>query len=155
MKYFKILTILVFSSVITFSGCKDDTPEPIKETRVPLQVFDAPTQQNATTANSTTPTARQNAGSLYHYTCSNGCAGGAGVAGNCSTCGNPLAHNQAFHNNTPTTAPSTTPPIPEPSQNTAGVWHYSCGKGCAGGSGAAGNCSTCNGALTHNTAYHQ
>lgn len=48
--------------------------------------------------------------------------------------------------NTPATSPT--------SQNAEGVWHYYCSKGCSGGSGAAGNCSTCSGALTHNQAYH-
>ena len=42
----------------------------------------------------------------------------------------------------------------EPAQNTAGVWHYTCANGCAGGGGAAGACSNCGNALAHNQAYH-
>lgn len=39
-----------------------------------------------------------NANGQYHYTCSNGCAGGGDNAGKCTTCGGDLAHNQAYHN---------------------------------------------------------
>ncbi|WP_235298287.1 heavy metal-binding domain-containing protein [Portibacter marinus] len=39
-----------------------------------------------------------NAAGVYHYTCSNGCPGGAGSQANCATCGNPLVHNAAYHN---------------------------------------------------------
>lgn len=45
-----------------------------------------------------TPTGATNAAGVYHYTCSNGCAGGSGAAGNCANCGNALAHNAAYHN---------------------------------------------------------
>ena len=38
-----------------------------------------------------------NANGQFHYTCSNGCTGGAGKAGNCSSCGNALEHNTAYH----------------------------------------------------------
>jgi len=158
MKYFRILTLL-FCSVLALNSCKDDKTETTNTTetndpvRQPLPIFDAPTQQNTTA---------QAAGSAYHYTCSQGCAGGSAAAGNCSTCGNPLAHNQAYHNNTnntPTTTtptnPNTTPPTPEPSQNTAGVWHYTCSQGCAGGAGSASNCANCGTKLAHNSAYHQ
>lgn len=103
---------------------------------------------------------------VKHYICSNNCEGSGGpAAGTCPVCGNAYVHNDAYHNNggatTPTTAPSpvpgTTPtatPTPEPAQNAAGVWHYTCGNGCAGGAGAAGSCSKCGGALAHNAAYH-
>ena len=40
----------------------------------------------------------QNARGIYHYTCTNGCFGGAGTAGKCVSCGSDLAHNQAYHN---------------------------------------------------------
>ncbi len=48
-----------------------------------------------------TPTHKeaQNARGVYHFICPKGCPGGAGVAGNCATCGTPLEHNQAFHYN--------------------------------------------------------
>lgn len=50
-----------------------------------------------------------------------------------------------------------TPPPPttkEPAQNAAGVWHYTCPKGCAGGGGAPTACAKCGTTLTHNQAYH-
>lgn len=40
----------------------------------------------------------QNAAGVYHYICSAGCGGGAGAQGTCPSCGAPLAHNQAYHN---------------------------------------------------------
>jgi hypothetical protein len=46
-----------------------------------------------------THTEAQNAHGVYHFICPKGCAGGAGVAGNCAKCGTPLEHNAAFHNN--------------------------------------------------------
>jgi len=162
MKYFKILTILLFSSFISFYSCNDNTNSQKQETKEPSEVLDSLTLKNATTPNPATLEAPQNAGGVWHYTCSKGCAGGAGSAINCNTCGDLLVHNSAYHansNSTPTNAPyanpPATPPTAEPSQNAAGVWHYTCGKGCAGGSGSASACGACGGTLTHNTAYHQ
>jgi len=54
--------------------------------------------------------------------------------------------------NTP--APASKPTAPEPPQNAAGIWHYTCPKGCAGGSGSATACTTCGTTLTHNQIYH-
>lgn len=92
--------------------------------------------------------------------------GGAGTAVNCNNFGTLLAHNSAYHakaNSSPTASnlatPFTTPQAntaqKEPSQNANGVWHYTCGNGCAGGAGASGPCGTCGTTLAHNTAYHQ
>ncbi len=39
----------------------------------------------------------QNAKGVWHYTCANGCAGGAGSAVACASCGATLEHNQAYH----------------------------------------------------------
>jgi len=162
MKYFKIIAILSISSVIFLSACKDNSNTQKQETKEPMEVLNSPTTPNATTPNPATLEPPQNASGVWHYTCSKGCAGGSGAAGSCNNCGGPLAHNTAYHanaNNTPTPPPyantPTPPPTAEPSQNAAGVWHYTCGKGCAGGSGAAGACGTCGGTLAHNTAYHQ
>ncbi len=110
---------------------------------------------------------------------------GSGDPGACPVCGSELLHNDAFHNqgnnNTGGTTnlnnlngpqnpqiqqqqPAITPidmtaqqPSPEatPAQNAAGVYHYICSRGCAGGSGTAGNCATCGNPLAHNAAYHQ
>ncbi len=67
----------------------------------PLQVPDnsATSTQNNTIATPPAPAPAQNAAGVYHYTCTNGCVGGAGTLVNCKSCGNPLEHNQAYHNN--------------------------------------------------------
>jgi len=159
MKYFKILTILLFSSVISFYACNDNTKAAKQETLKPLEVLNPTTPPNAITPKPATLETPQNARGVWHYTCSKGCSGGAGSAINCNTCGSLLAHNSAYHNNvnsTPTSsAPFANPPTAEPSRNLSGVWHYTCGKGCIGGSGSTGACGACGGSLTHNTAYHQ
>ncbi len=54
----------------------------------------------ATTPQTITPPSpepAQNANGVWHYTCSNGCAGGGGSAIACSSCGSTLAHNTAYH----------------------------------------------------------
>lgn len=111
----------------------------------------------------------QNATGVWHYTCPKGCAGGAGSAIACATCGATLTHNTTYHGSgTPATPPTITPSgmapapaanpaaaKPEPAQNAAGVWHYTCPGGCPGGGGAAAACAKCGKTLAHNTAYHQ
>ena len=162
MKYFKLLTLLLFSAVVAFYGCKDETTAtPEKADPQPL-IFD----NSSNTSNNTNTTAEpvMNTQSGYHYTCPSGCAGGAASAGNCATCGGELAHNSAYHNNTSTNNTQTadpifnpTPPSPASSQtgpNAAGVYHYTCPSGCAGGAASAGNCGNCGGELAHNSAYH-
>jgi len=165
MKYSKILALLFLCSVFSIYACKDKSSEDRKQkARESIEVADTPAPPNAVLPPPppTTPEPAQNADGVWHYTCSKGCAGGAGAVGNCATCGGPLAHNSAYHanaaNNTQPTTPITppiTPPTTEPAQNAAGVWHYTCSNGCAGGAGAVGNCATCGGKLAHNTAYHQ
>ena len=39
----------------------------------------------------------QNAQGIWHYTCSNGCAGGGGSAVACRVCGSTLVHNTLYH----------------------------------------------------------
>jgi len=51
--------------------------------------------------------------------------------------------------------PQTPATAEEPAQNAAGVWHYTCSKGCAGGSGTRGMCAKCGAGLDHNVAYHK
>ena len=164
MKYFKVFAILLLSSVVSFYSCSDSDDASKQKARESLEASDSPIVPTTATPNPATTESAQNAEGIWHYTCSKGCAGGAGAAGNCATCGAPLAHNSAYHSNTNSTTPtaspetpSTTPPSPsaEPAQNAAGVWHYTCGNGCAGGAGAAGTCGTCGGALVHNAAYHK
>lgn len=112
----------------------------------------------------------QNAAGVWHYTCPKGCKGGAGAANPCAKCGATLAHNAAYHpqQTPPTTTTTAAPAAPaglsadptavkkvEPPQNKAGVWHYTCPDGCAGGGGSAVACQKCSKMLVHNTAYHQ
>ncbi|MHB1146718.1 MAG: hypothetical protein ACYC01_03885 [Lutibacter sp.] len=139
MKTIKI--ILFFILAISFS-CKEEKPKPVL-------------QQNNSTA------------SVKHYICANKCENSGGdVAGNCPVCKNPYLHNTAFHNqdfmkNGPLNVPSNienpmakTPAAPAPAQNAMGVYHYTCAKGCLGGSGTADNCTNCGAPLAHNQAYH-
>jgi len=158
MKYVKITALLLLSSVLFFYGCNDtsktskqDTAKPVKASETTSPVNPSPVEP------------AQNASGVWHYTCRLGCAGGAGSAAKCETCGNTLAHNTTYHakantNTSPfatSATPSATPATPrEPAQNAAGVWHYTCIKGHAGGSGSAVACSTCNTTLSHNKAYH-
>lgn len=126
-----------------------------------IAAADAAAQQNATTLAAT--------GGVQHYYCANNCAGSGGdAAGTCPTCGTEYTHNQAWHNQNAVSTSTTsniqdvstniTPPgqaTPEPPQNAAGVWHYTCPNGHSGGAGAATPCSECGTTLVHNTLYHQ
>ena len=122
----------------------------------------AATTSQTTPPPATTPEPAQNAEGVWHYTCPNGCEGGAGALGACPKCGAQLAHNQAYHASNST---QTTPPVqlqnnqpaatPEPAQNAAGVWHYICQNGCEGGAGTLGACPKCGAQLAHNQLYHQ
>ena len=101
------------------------------------------------------------AGGVQHYICPNNCEGSGGPsAGTCPVCGTEYTHNQAYHaqnNAATTTTPTGTTgtPTPPAATNAAGVYHYTCPNGCAGGAGAAGACATCGATLAHNAAYHQ
>lgn len=107
---------------------------------------------------------------VEHYICPSGHVGSGGPSqGACAQCGTALVHNQAFHANdappaapagqnpmlqNPTGAPAAAAPPTEPAQNAAGVWHYTCSAGCAGGGASAVACSQCGATLAHNQAYH-
>lgn len=161
MKYFKVLSIILLCSVISFYGCTDKAKSPKQEVSEPTKALESPVLPNASTTAQTPVEPSQNTGGVWHYTCTKGCAGGAGTAVNCNSCGSPLAHNAGYHANTnntqssaPFASPTAIPPTTQPGRNAAGVWHYTCSNGCIGGSGAAGNCGNCGVALAHNTAYH-
>ena len=166
MKSFKILTILLYALVFSFYSCNDSTKTSQQEKSKSNEVADPSSKTVTTTPKVAPKEPAQNALGVWHYTCRLGCPEGSGTATKCTNCGNVLVHNTTYHNNTtntssapfadPSSAPAAAPakkPV-EPAQNSAGVWHYTCSNGCAGGSGAAGTCSTCNGALAHNSAYH-
>ena len=157
-----------------FTACKDTPtrPEAILDANYEPTV---PTTSISGTTTGDTGEPAQNASGVWHYTCSTGCSGGAGSAVPCATCGQTLVHNTQYHDNQGASNPSNTigndggislnnpmaggltPPAtkaPEPPQNAAGVWHYICDAGCAGGAGSATACAGCGNTLSHNTAYH-
>ena len=135
----------------------------------------APASTTPPPATPGTPEPAQNETGVWHYTCTNGCAGGGGSATPCATCGTALVRNQLYHaaagagaatttspgltatgaDGAPITLPPTTPKTPEPAQNATGVWHYTCSNGCSGGGGSATACGTCGNLLAHNPVYHQ
>lgn len=136
------------------------------------QAYHNPAPAGTTVPSAATPAASTAAaGGVFHYICSNGCAGGAASATACATCGNTLVHNQAYHsqgastsatpslnspvfNNQATTIPAPATSTPTAATNAAGVFHYTCSNGCAGGAGSAVACATCGNTLVHNQAYH-
>ncbi len=177
MQFLKTLTLL---ALLVLTACASEKKEnrPIAPPVIPS----ANTQvDNPTRPQTPAPT---NTSNVEHYICPDGHVGSGGpAAGSCAQCGVALVHNQAFHANdaapatpnittTPsgtippapgaaqspvfnTSTPAVTPPTPpEPPQNAAGVWHYTCPDGHAGGAGGASNCAQCGKALVHNQAYH-
>jgi hypothetical protein len=174
MKFQALLFIAALGAVSIFSSCGSDSgtaQDATSETAVTQPDAAAPAlnlDPTAAPATAATPEPAQNAAGVWHYTCSKGCAGGGAAAGPCAKCGTTLVHNQAYHGTAsatgaanPTGAPDkatiTMPNAqkPEPPQNAAGVWHYTCADGCAGGAGGASPCAKCGKTLVHNTAYHK
>jgi len=159
----KLLSLFILLILV---ACKQapDRPDPILE-----EGYEPTTSTSVTPPTTSEPA--QNAAGVWHYTCPNGCAGGAGSAVPCSTCGTTLAHNTEYHNSTTSTTATTTTPTPgtvtttpptttppkttEPAQNAAGVWHYTCPNGCAGGGASATACGSCGTTLVHNSDYHK
>ena len=142
INYMKTLKIILFFVLAISFSCKEEKPKPIL-------------QENNATA------------SVKHYICANNCENsGSDVIGACPVCKNPYIHNTAFHNqdfmkngplNVPTNiqAPAAnTPAAPSPAQNAKGIYHYTCPKGCYGGSGTATQCANCGEPLAHNQEYH-
>ena len=120
----------------------------------------APGETAAANPAAATPEPAINTAGVWHYTCPNGHTGGSGSATACAECGTTLVHNTVYHNTPGGTdastafTPPTTPATPEPAINAAGVYHYICTDGHAGGGGSATPCGECGKALVHNTAYH-
>jgi hypothetical protein len=165
---FSVFQITFCALALCFIACKNEDKAVRDAARESLGVSAQETPA-IPTSNATPPSSAPING-VQHYTCPNNCAGsGAGEAGTCPVCGTAYVHNASYHdqqqpqiippaNADPASGavtPPITPPTPEPAQNAAGVWHYTCANGCAGGAGAAGTCAKCGGALAHNTAYHQ
>lgn len=167
MKLYSIFSIAALVALTVFSACGNDAESADK---LAGENGDASTGAPAlnTAPAAGQPEPAQNAAGLWHYTCPKGCPGGAGAAGACAQCGTALVHSQAYHGTAPAAAPTGTEAAPgqapvtlpnatknEPPQNAAGVWHYTCTSGCAGGAGAATACASCGKKLEHNKAYHQ
>jgi len=150
MKYI-LITLLAVCTLTIGCDSKVDRPDPV----LSQQEIN---QQNSRVEQSAIPAGAPATSSVQHYYCSNNCAGSGGDnAGTCPVCGSEYVHNQAYHN-TPAANNNainqTTAPLPEPAQNAAGIWHYTCSNGCSGGGGSATPCSQCGSTLVHNTAYH-
>lgn len=169
MKLSNLLIITLFGSFFLIVSCGNKKEDPATD---PLTTSTIGAQDPSATA--ATQTA---AGTGFHYICPKNCEGGGGPAqGKCPVCGTDMVHNQAFHNQQPQATPGSSPGTPiqvsptnetgavtqqtaQPSappaaQNAAGVWHFTCSKGCEGGAGSAGNCAKCGNPLTHNSAFH-
>ena len=149
---------------IAFLACSNDSQNNTNQ----APAYNPPT----TTPQPASPSAPAAGGIVHHYICPNNCAGsGAAQAGTCPVCNSQYLHNAAYHNQPGAAAANPgggsmfqqgqapqnlpTPTSPQTAaQNAAGVWHYTCSNGCAGGAGSAGTCATCGGALAHNAAYH-
>lgn len=165
----KILSYLVLALGLIFTSCSDSGSQSATE-QAPSQL-DQSSDNSTPQINITNPEATGGNGQPVaasvsggqHYICPNNCEGSGGAsAGTCPVCGTDYVHNAGFHQkNSPsadgTGSPviSTSPTTAEPAQNASGVWHYTCPKGCAGGGGSAGPCSSCGATLAHNPAYHQ
>lgn len=173
-KHFRI--VLLFCAALPLGSCGSDSTEAAGTTDTSAQTpaagddatssdatvapvpQESPALPGAQAAPAPAPAPATAAAGVQHYTCPKNCKGSGGpAAGKCPVCGSDYVHNQAFHAQS---APATTPgqtaaPTPSPAKNAAGVFHYTCPKGCAGGAGSAGKCATCGGELAHNTAYHQ
>ncbi len=151
------LFILVLATW-TFMSCDSRVNRP-----APVLTNDQISTQNAKVDQTLIPEGVPVASGIQHYICPNACAGSGGdAAGTCQICGSAYEHNDAYHN-TPTAATSNTAATvaptaaattPEPAQNDAGIWHYTCSNGCSGGGGSAIACSQCGNTLAHNSAYH-
>ena len=157
--------VFLFTIVVLLAACGNTDQNSARQAPVQNQPAPAVTTPAApVTANTATtpppppptPEPAQNAQGIWHYTCPNGHAGGAGSATACGECGATLAHNSAYHGapSTPTATNATTTPVtggtppgmfadpnqtpvnttvgtaptpaPEPAQNAGGVWHYTC-----------------------------
>jgi hypothetical protein len=166
MKLSNLLIITLFGSFFLIVSCGNKKEDPATD---PSTISTMEAQDPSMTASTQTA-----GGTEFHYKCPNNCEGGGGSGqGKCPVCGTDMVHNPAFHSQQTQATPGSSPDAPiqvspttetgaeitqqtaQPgAQNAAGVWHYTCSKGCEGGAGAAGNCAKCGNPLTHNSAFH-
>ena len=168
MQYIKYLFVLTLFAVVACNSAPERPTALLDPNYVP------PAAPAAPTAPAKAPEPAQNSLGVWHYTCPNGHNGGSGSATACSDCGTTLVHNTTYHDAPAPSVPTTSstivpagsegmnvtpgaipnPSTPEPAQNSAGVWHYTCSNGCSGGAGSATACGTCGSTLAHNSGYH-
>ena len=147
--FFAILLATILLALYSCGGSSVDRPAPVLTP-------DQAARANQVQTPPVVPPGQTVASNVQHYICPNNCAGSGGDAqGTCPVCGTQYIHNQEFHNQavTQTTQPAS-PSTPEPPQNAAGVWHYTCSNGCEGGAGSPVACAQCGNTLVHNTEYH-
>ncbi len=162
-------SFLFLGTLFIGMSCQDKETKSIRESarqslpQQPDPPAAAQSQQNNSISVPTTESYSDGGSGVQHYTCPNNCEGSGGPsAGTCPVCGTAYVHNQAWHaqqgNSTQVTTsqdqPANITRQPEPAQNAAGVWHYTCPSGCEGGAGSAVACANCGTTLVHNTAYH-
>jgi len=156
---------LLFVAFVFLSSCSSspDRPQPVM-TQAQHDAVNAESAALQAQKAAQAATAAASSPSTLHYYCATHPDKGGSDQGTCSECGLALVHNQAFHNTpsapgspavpgAPTTIPAT-PAAPAAATNAAGVYHYSCSNGCAGGAAAQANCTTCGNPLVHNAAFH-
>ncbi len=84
------------------TGLPTTVPPPSTNGKAPISpILTNPNAGQTTTQPITIPPKAaepaQNASGVWHYTCSAGCAGGAGSAVACGSCGKTLVHNTGYH----------------------------------------------------------
>lgn len=90
----------IFILLLGFIACKEAPERPtqiLEDGYQPTEAVPSMPSKPLTAPTATNAEPPQNAQGVWHYTCPNGCAGGAGGATPCATCGTTLAHNQAYH----------------------------------------------------------
>lgn len=183
MKLSNFLFLILLGASITLLACnsKGEKPVATEEVTTSPDGFVSP-EGSVVPQPDQTRTDPSAANTEPHYKCPKNCEGGVGGGpGKCPVCATDLVHNAAFHQagaepgaktmdpvltpsgskpsgSTPSGATNVTTaqaPQPTEAQNAKGDWHFTCTKGCTGGSGAAGTCAKCGAPLAHNATYHQ
>ncbi len=122
MSIYKILTFAII--VMLFTACGGgDTTDNAANSSGDVAVTPAPATTTTPTTDVNAPNAKgeaaRNSEGVWHYTCPNGCADGAGTAMPCPKCGTTLAHNSAYHSGNAATTPTITTPPPTLNQPAA------------------------------------
>ena len=149
----KNFTILLMVGLLAFAmSCSNDKSSNLGPSPQPIN----PNVPSAAPSAPAAPSAQGVA--VQHYICPNNCANSGGpTAGTCPVCGSTYLHNAAYHSQpgaANNSAANAVPQTPSAAQNAAGVYHYTCPNGHAGGAGTAQPCAVCGTTLVHNQAFH-